>query len=82
MGFLSITGAATLTAMSPKKRDGGKRWAPAMPWWPQSHDRVIKNFLDEPVPKRPVDIETRACTAVGDEFYARLSSEQAFRLPL
>ena len=118
-----MSGAATLTAMSPKKRDGGKRlsgnpqrreqqlasrnpvktgrpdasswarelsiedrrsfgdlarrlagWAPAMPWWAQSHDRVIKSFLDEPVPERPVDIETRACTAVGDEFYARLNS--------
>jgi hypothetical protein len=118
-----MSGAATLTAMSPKKRDGGKRlsgnpqrrvqqlasrnpvktgrpdasswarelsiddrrsfgdlarrlagWAPAMPWWAQSHDRVIKSFLDQPVPERPVDIETRACTAVGDEFYARLNS--------
>ena len=49
-------------------------WAPAMPWWAQSHDHVIKSFLDEPVPERPVDIETRACTAVGDEFYARLNS--------
>ena len=118
-----MSGAATLTAMSPKKRDGGKRlsgnpqrreqqlasrnpvktgrpdasswarelsiedrrsfgdlsrrlagWAPAMPWWAQSHDRVIKSFLDQPVPERPVDIETRACTAVVDEFYARLNS--------
>jgi hypothetical protein len=123
MGFWSMSGVATLTAMSPKKRDGGKRlsgnpqrreqqiasrsltktgkpdtsswarelsiedrrafgdlarrlagWAPAMPWWAQSHDRVIKSFLDEPVPERPVDVETRACIAVGDEFYARLSS--------
>jgi hypothetical protein len=49
-------------------------WAPAMPWWAQSHDHVIRSFLDQPVPERPVDIETRACTAVGDEFYARLSS--------
>ena len=118
-----MAGAATLTAMSPKKRGGGKRlsgnpqrrtqqlasrnpvktdrpdasswarelsiedrrsfgdlarrlagWAPAMPWWALSHDRVIKSFLDQPVPERLVDIETRACTAVGDEFYARLNS--------
>ena len=47
---------------------------PVMRWWAQSHDRVIKSFLDQPVPERPVDIETRACTAVGDEFYARLNS--------
>ena len=38
------------------------------------YDRVIKSFLDQPAPERPVDIETRACTAVGDEFYARLNS--------
>ena len=49
-------------------------WAPAMPWWAQSHDRVIRSFLGEPAPERPVDIESRACAAVGDEFYARLNS--------
>jgi hypothetical protein len=48
--------------------------APAMLWWAQSHDRVIRSFPDEPVPERPVDIETRVCAAVGDEFYARLNS--------
>lgn len=123
MDFWSASGAATLTARSPKKRGGGKRlsgnpqrreqqlasrnltktgrpdasswarelsiedrrsfadlarilagWAPAMPWWGQSHDRVIKTFVDGPLPERPVDIETRACAVVGDEFYARLSS--------
>src|ERR1017187_2341437 len=36
-----------------------------MRWWAQSHDRVIKSFLDEPVPERPVDIETRACLAAA-----------------
>jgi hypothetical protein len=123
MDFWSVSGAATLVAMSPRKRGGGKRlsgdpqrraqqlasrdltksgkpdasswarelsiedrrsfgdlarrlagWAPAMPWWAQSHDRVIKSFLARPVPERLVDIETRACAAVGDEFYARLNS--------
>jgi hypothetical protein len=56
-------------------------WAPAMPWWAQSHDRVIKSFLDEPVPERLVDIETRACAAVGDEFYARLNSGDTGLVP-
>jgi hypothetical protein len=123
-------GAATLSGMSPKKRNGGKRlsgspqrreqqlasrnltktgrpdastwarelstedrgafgdlarrlagWAPAMPWWAQSHDHVIKRFLAEPVPERPVDVETRACAAVGDEFYARLNSEDTGLAP-
>src|SRR5450756_64492 len=109
-----MSGAATLTAVSPRKRDGGQclsgnprrrgqqlasrnpvktgrpdasSWArelsvedrrsfgdlarrlagraPVMRWWAQSHDRVIKSFLDEPMPERPVDIETRACLAAA-----------------
>lgn len=56
-------------------------WAPAMPWWAQSHDRVIRSFLAGPVPERPVDVETLACAAVGDEFYARLNSEDTGLAP-
>jgi hypothetical protein len=56
-------------------------WAPAMPWWTQSHDHVIRNFLAGPVPERPVDVETRACAAVGDEFYARLNSQDTGLAP-
>jgi hypothetical protein len=48
--------------------------APAMPWWAQSHDRVIGAFLAAPAPDRLADIEGHACAAVGDEFYARLNS--------
>ncbi|HET9080682.1 MAG TPA: hypothetical protein VFO01_09230 [Trebonia sp.] len=48
--------------------------APAMPWWAESHDRIIRAFLAGPAPERLVDIETRACVVVGDEFYARLNS--------
>ena len=56
-------------------------WAPAMPWWAQSHDHVIRSFLAGPVSERPVDVETRACVAVGDEFYARLNSEDTGLVP-
>lgn len=52
-----------------------------MPWWAQSHDRVVNSFLDEPVPERPVDIDTRACAAVGDEFYVRLNSGDTGLVP-
>lgn len=48
--------------------------APAMPWWAESHDRIIRAFLTGPVPGRLVDIETRASVVVGDELYARLHS--------
>jgi hypothetical protein len=48
--------------------------APAMPWWAESHDCIIRAFLAGPVPERLVDVETRACMVVGDEFYARLRS--------
>ncbi|HEX9040227.1 MAG TPA: hypothetical protein VF838_04280 [Trebonia sp.] len=48
--------------------------APAMPWWAESHDRIIRAFLAGPVPGRLVDIEARTCAVVGDELYARLNS--------
>lgn len=48
--------------------------APAMPWWAESHDSIIRDFLAGSAPERLVDIETRACEVVGDEFYARLHS--------
>jgi len=49
-------------------------WAPAMPWWVQSHDNVIGSFLAGPVPEPSWTSRPLACAAVGDEFYARLNS--------
>jgi hypothetical protein len=56
-------------------------WAPAMPWWAQSHDNVIRSFLAGPEPESLVDVEALACAAVGDEFYARLNSEDTGLVP-
>lgn len=52
-----------------------------MPWWAQSHDRVIGAFLSKPTPDRLADIEAQACAAVGDEFYARLHSADSGLAP-
>jgi hypothetical protein len=49
--------------------------APAMPWWAQSHERIISQAIARPLPERLVDIETLTGEIVGDEFYERVNSD-------
>jgi hypothetical protein len=44
------------------------------PWWPESHERIIAATRAAAWPDRLVDVETRACELIGDEFYERLNS--------
>jgi hypothetical protein len=48
--------------------------ASAEPWWPESHGRILAQSSALAWPSRLVDVETRACQIVGDEFYERLES--------
>jgi hypothetical protein len=55
--------------------------APAASWWAESHERVISAVLASPTPERLADIETLTCTAVGDELFERLESEEGGPAP-
>ncbi len=44
------------------------------PWWGESHERILAAARALTWPSRLVDLETRACQIVGDEFYERLNS--------
>jgi hypothetical protein len=55
--------------------------APVAPWWAESHERVISAALASPVPERLVDIEALTCSAVGDELFERLESEDGGHAP-
>jgi hypothetical protein len=44
------------------------------PWWGESHRRILAAARAAAWPSRLVDLETRACQIVGDEFYERLNS--------
>ncbi|HEY1916147.1 MAG TPA: hypothetical protein VGH27_11300 [Streptosporangiaceae bacterium] len=41
------------------------------PWWIESHERILAAARALTWPSRLVDVETRACRIVGDEFYER-----------
>lgn len=44
------------------------------PWWGESHERVLDAARAAAWPVRLIDLETRACQIVGDEFYERLNA--------
>ena len=44
------------------------------PWWGESHERILDAARAVAWPVRLIDLETRACQIVGDEFYERLNS--------
>jgi hypothetical protein len=44
------------------------------PWWRESHDRILTQARALAWPSRLVDVETRTCKIVGDEFFERLGS--------
>jgi hypothetical protein len=47
------------------------------PWWAESHERILAAARALTWPARLVDLETKACRIVGDEFYERLNSQSA-----
>ena len=49
--------------------------AEPMPWWGESHERVLAAARALTWPSRLVDVETQACRIVGDEFYEQLNSQ-------
>lgn len=49
-------------------------WAPAQPWWRESHERIFTQGHGLAWPTSSVDVETQTCRIVGDEFYDRLNS--------
>jgi hypothetical protein len=46
------------------------------PWWPESHARILAAARADSWPSQPVDLETRACQLIGDEFYERIRSSE------
>ena len=50
--------------------------ASVAPWWGESHERILARARTLTWPSRLVDLETRACQIVGDEFYDRLNSRE------
>jgi hypothetical protein len=44
------------------------------PWWDESHRRILIAARAAAWPSRLVELETRACRIVGEEFYERLNS--------
>jgi hypothetical protein len=48
--------------------------AEPMPWWGESHQRILTAARALTWPSRLADLETQACRIVGGEFYDRLNS--------
>jgi hypothetical protein len=50
---------------------------PPVPWWRESHERILASARALTWPARLVDLETQACQIIGDEFYDRFRSPEA-----
>jgi len=50
--------------------------AAVAPWWRESHGRILARARSLAWPSRLVDLETKTCEIVGDEFYERLGSSE------
>ena len=47
------------------------------PWWQETHGHIIAQARELTWPSRLVDVETKVCELVGDEFFDRLNSPGA-----